>query len=149
MEVVVISIIVMASAIFVLWPLLRRGVGPRVVPAHAYNRGRENLLREKEAAIGELKEMEFDHLSGKLSLEDYSRLSSSYEKKVVKLLKELDDYEDEDPLSQVVEELIDKRRKDAKPGKVCPWCQCPLPVGGNYCPSCGTRINQEGMDGGK
>lgn len=149
MEVVVISIIVMASAIFVLSPLLRGGVGPKVVPVLAHNKGRENLQREKETAIGELKEIEFDHLSGKLSLDDYSRLSSSYENRVVKLLKELDDYEDEDPLSQVVEELIAKRRKDMKLGKVCPRCQCPSPVNGNYCPSCGAKINQEGMDGGK
>ncbi|MFQ5904889.1 MAG: hypothetical protein ACE5JO_14495 [Candidatus Binatia bacterium] len=149
MEVVVISVIGLASAMFVLWPLMRRGVGLKEVPVRSRNGGRENLLREKETAIGALKEIEFDYVSGKLSFDDYSRLNSSYENRVVKLLKELDGHDTEDPLSQVVEEIIAERKNKMKAGQVCPQCYRSAPVGSNYCPDCGTGINRPGTDEGK
>jgi hypothetical protein len=143
MEAVIISLIGMTGAVFVLWPLLRGGgrlQEARVFPA---NGGRERLLEEKVASMDALKEIEFDYLSGKLSQEDYSRLRSDYENRVVRLLKKLDVQDFEDPLSQTLEREIEAARKrGSQEGGVCSRCNYPMPEKGNYCPACGTSIHR-------
>ena len=145
MEVLITAAIAVAVTLFVLWPLMRGQVSPRRSLAFCADGGRPGLLREKEAAIKDLKEMEFDYVSGKLSLEDYSRLKGGFEDRVVWLLKGLDEHGSENSISAALEEEIAAAR--AKAGSVAVGClQCGFLVGAgfNYCPACGARVDHSG-----
>lgn len=132
----------MAVTVFVLWPLMRWQVVPRGSLAFCADGGRVGLLREKEAAIEALKEIEFDYVSGKLSIEDYSRLKRGFEDRVVWLLKGLDEHGSENSLSAVLEEEIAAARvKGKKAGGGCSQCGFQVGAGFNYCPACGARVD--------
>ncbi len=48
------------------------------------------LLAEKQTLYAAIKELEFDHQAGKLSLEDYQQTRRSYELRAVALLEQID-----------------------------------------------------------
>lgn len=148
MELIVIMSIGLAAMFFALWPVMRGEVGQTGFLAFSSNGEREDLLREKEEAVGAVKEIEFDYVSGKLSSEDYSRLNSSYENRVIKLLKELDEYDADDSLSQALEEQIDAVRKN-RGARGCPKCGNPVAAGYKFCPACGIEADHQGMGRGK
>ncbi len=50
----------------------------------------QELLHEKQTLYAAIKELEFDHQAGKLSLEDYQQTRRSYELKAVALLERID-----------------------------------------------------------
>ena len=50
----------------------------------------QELLDEKQMIYAAIKELEFDHQAGKLSLEDYEQARHSYELRAIALLQEID-----------------------------------------------------------
>ncbi len=72
------------------------------------------LLAEKEAALREIKEIEFDYLTGKLSDEDYAHLLSVYKKRALSILQAIERREDdamEDRLSLLRKEVLSDLQK--------------------------------------
>lgn len=51
---------------------------------------KEHLLAEKENLYSTIKELDFDHETGKISDDDYRELKSEYTEKALGVLKELD-----------------------------------------------------------
>jgi len=99
--VVAIVIIALPALAFILWPLLRKGGGPRGILPIPQDR-RDELNEEKRAIYRALKELEFDHQAGHLSPDDYAELSARYEAQAARALKELD--------------ALPPRREKAEPG---------------------------------
>lgn len=89
---VVMLVASVAVASYVAWPLLA-GKGTREPDgAMAEIEGFvDDLLVQKEATYGALKELEFDHAMGNLSARDYRELASRYEDKALALLKAIDE----------------------------------------------------------
>ncbi len=144
MELLVITSIGLTAMFFALWPVIKGGSGQIEALALSSNNKRDGLLQEKEAAVSAVKEIEFDYASGKLSPEDYFRLSSSYENRVIKLLKELDEYDAEDTVSQAIEDQIRALRKHGG-AKGCPQCENSMAAGYKFCPACGTEVDHQKM----
>ncbi len=78
-----------AVAWIVLRPLLR-GQVPGGTHERAERVHLQDLLVAKEATYTALREIEFDHLTHKLSEEDYQALRSQYRAQAIQLLKEID-----------------------------------------------------------
>ena len=87
--IVAIVIIALPALAFILWPLLRKGGGPRGILPIPQDR-RDELNEEKRATYRALKELEFDHQAGHLSEDDYAELRARYEAQAAHVLKELD-----------------------------------------------------------
>ena len=87
--IVAIVVIALPALAFILWPLLRKGGGPRGILPILQDR-RDELNEEKRATYRALKELEFDHQAGHLSPDDYAELSARYEAQAAQVLKELD-----------------------------------------------------------
>jgi flagellar basal body-associated protein FliL len=50
----------------------------------------QELLEEKQTVYAAIKELEFDHQAGKLSLTDYEQARHSYELRAIAILQEID-----------------------------------------------------------
>src|SRR3972149_5594273 len=77
MELVGMVLIVAATGVLILWPLLRRtdSASAEIAIAPA------DRSREKEMALAAIRELEFDYATGKISPEDYAVLRARYEAK--------------------------------------------------------------------
>jgi hypothetical protein len=73
--VILAGILAVAAVLFVARPFLRRAVGADASPRPDENElERLRLVEERDRALAALKELEFDHRTGKISDEDYRRL---------------------------------------------------------------------------
>jgi flagellar biosynthesis/type III secretory pathway M-ring protein FliF/YscJ len=87
MEYLIGAILVFLAASPVVVPLLRpsEDATPELEGAEV-----QELLAEKQTLYAAIKELEFDHQAGKLSLEDYQQTRRSYELRAVALLEQID-----------------------------------------------------------
>jgi len=99
-----------------------------------------NFRRDHTYAM--LKELESDYQSGTLSEEDYRKLESRFKSKAVSILKELDDLQEERPLSEDVEDDIEKQVSGLRQrkGSFCPRCGARQTPDARFCPDCGGRL---------
>src|SRR3970040_425640 len=82
MELVGMVLIVAATGVLILWPLLRRTDSASAEIAIAPADGG----REKEMALAAIRELEFDYATGKISPEDYAVLRARYEAKALEAI---------------------------------------------------------------
>ena len=87
MEYLIASLLVFLALTPVIAPFLRTREEPPPQPGHAEL---QDLLGEKQTLYTAIKELEFDHQAGKLSLEDYQQTRRSYELRAVALLEQID-----------------------------------------------------------
>ena len=110
--------IAVPAALFVLWPLLRRG-GQSVLPLPPDPR--EPLLERRSAALRALRELDFEHEAGHVSDDDYAELRARYESETAAVLTEIDRLEAE-PAPRAA------RPVDVAPARVGAW-RHPLALG--------------------
>lgn len=65
----------------------------------------DDLELEKQSLLKAIKEVEFDHLMGKMSDGDASALSALYRKRAVEILKQLDDVEEGDETLSIADRI--------------------------------------------
>ncbi len=70
------ALLVIGCVVFVAWPFVREPApaDDRLARLSAPERERLRLEEERDRALGALKELEFDHRTGKVSDEDYRQL---------------------------------------------------------------------------
>ena len=129
MELIVILILVGATAGLILWPLLSRpearsAEGGSLPPAPAA-KGR--------MALAAIKELEFDLATGKIAEDDYKMLRARYEAKAVEALTEAPAVR---PIAP--DEALETEIRAARGRRFCTSCGTALPSGARFCPSCGT-----------
>jgi hypothetical protein len=116
--------LVVAAALFIAWPMLsaaedatpddaERTQGERGGPLGAFE-------RRRDAALGALKEAEFDHQVGKLSDGDYAALRSELEGRALEALA-----------------ALDAARAEATAGTAA--APAAGRAGGSFCAACGRR----------
>ncbi len=87
----VVGLAAAAVVVLVAAPLLRRGGGSERMDAIAPEQRRRLALREeRDAALTALRDLEFDHRTGKISDEDYRPLVAEYRRRVAAALQALD-----------------------------------------------------------
>ncbi len=87
MPILIIILLVFLALLPVLIPFFRSS--ERALPGSEQTELQE-LLAEKQTVFTAIKELEFDHQSGKLSLEDYEQARHSYDLRAMALLQEID-----------------------------------------------------------
>jgi len=83
------ALIGVPALVFVLWPLLGRARRGRTLLALPPDR-RQELEEEKRAALGAIRELEFEHAAGHISEADFAELRARYEAEAAAVLTELD-----------------------------------------------------------
>lgn len=127
MELIVILILVGATAGLILWPLLSR-------PEARSAEGSPSLpVSRGHAALSAIKELEFDLATGKLAEDDYKVLRARYETKAVEALTEAPAVRPVAP-----DEALEAEIRAARGRRFCTSCGTALPSGARFCPSCGT-----------
>jgi hypothetical protein len=92
MMTIVVVLLVLVLIAVVVWvvgaPLRRRGSGAVALDVH-----RDELEAAKEAKYRELRDLELDYRTGKLSDEDYATLDRTLRAEAVEILRRLDELE--------------------------------------------------------
>ena len=78
-------LLVLACATFVVWPLIR--FAPDAMATHPEL---FEALEERDRALGALRELEFDHRSGKIADDDYRSLVSALRMRAAAALRTVD-----------------------------------------------------------
>lgn len=121
------TLFALGALAYVLWPLIvadGRADGPVAAPPGPPDEGAEHSL-----VVAALREIEFDHATGKLSDADYAALKAEYTVEVTRANAVPDD----DPAEAEI------RRARAQT-RVCPSCGPRPEPGARYCSSCGAAL---------
>jgi hypothetical protein len=86
-EILIISLLFFLAILPVLIPFFKSSEGSLSGPEQTEL---QELLDEKQMIYAAIKELEFDHQAGKLSLNDYEQARHSYELRAIALLQEID-----------------------------------------------------------
>lgn len=140
MELLVTLALIVLVGVYIAWPIVVATPRPRA-PQSQKESPLADLLREKEATLAAIRELEFDYQTGKLSSEDYQDLRSRYEAKAVAILRALDAAGTSAGLEDAVEEEIQAFRQ-RKREATCEGCGGELPPGARFCPHCGRAVAQ-------
>ena len=84
------EVVALACVVFVARPLLRQGREDAAGAPSPEEEARLRLLEERDRALAALKELEFDHRTGKISDEDYRALVGSLRRAAGEALKALE-----------------------------------------------------------
>ncbi len=119
----------------------------------------ERLVARKSVLLQSLRDIEFDHETGKLSEEDYRRLKGDHEHRAVQVMRKLDelrgdDAERDDEIDSALEQRL-RQRADRQQGTPpeggdqageaveCPDCGKQLEAEARFCSRCGTPLDEE------
>ena len=84
------ALLAVACVFYVARPLLRPGERDALVAPDAAEEARVRLLEERDRALAALKELEFDHRTGKISDEDYRALVGPLRRQAGEALRALE-----------------------------------------------------------
>jgi hypothetical protein len=147
--------LLLAVAFYVAQPILE-GRGVREKPVSPMDR----LAAQREVALNALRDLDFDHATGKIVDEDYAPQRAALVAQGVAILKQIeavqpargaDDVEravsfrrkgrGRRSLDEQVEAEIEARRRVAAPAEgACPKCGTPAKPGDKFCAKCGTQL---------
>lgn len=138
--------LVLLVALFIARPLLERtGLGERR-PTRA-----ESLAAEREAVVTALRELDFDHATGKIAEEDYAVQRAALVAQGVALLKQLDEISNRPPAQALDDELeaairaareriIQEPSVSRSEPLRCPHCGQPHQPDNRFCSKCGAAL---------
>jgi len=117
--------LVAAVAIFTAWPLLR---GAEPEPEVRGGEASARLAHERDAALAAIREIDFDHGTGKLSDEDHAALRAELERRALAAIAAL-----ERPAALGPEAAAEAA------AEFCAHCGHPLAPDARFCTRCGAR----------
>ena len=90
------ALLTVLCVVFVARPLLRSGKDEASAASGPAEDARVGLYERRDRALGALKELEFDHRTGKVSDEDYGALVGQLRREAAEALKALESEEREE-----------------------------------------------------
>ena len=131
-DVVVIIFLAIGLVVWVGEPLVRRG-RTRETAADAQADVIERLTLQKETLYTAIRDLDFDHQTGKVDAEDHAVLRRQMEEEAVDLLRQLDLADPLADLDLAAEQhiLAYRQKEDA------------AAVSEDACPTCGTRLGRD------
>ena len=143
----VIALMFTIAIAFVAYPLFRQSDELDVAFVGLTDPIFENLVAQRDATYSAIKDLENDHMMGKLSDTDYRSLRAKYETKAVAILQELDGMSGPKTNGRNISrgELIEQevgrlRRATASGSTTCPKCGTPHAPEDVFCAKCGTSL---------
>ena len=137
------ALVIMAAALgaiglYVSAPLLKERRVEKMLADYYEETALHHLLSRKDSIYTAIKDLEFDHKTGKLSDEDYAELREKFEQQAAAVLKEIDD------LQSGKRAASSKKRKTAVKAETkvrfCSACGQKVEPGAKFCPACGERV---------
>jgi hypothetical protein len=122
------TVFALGALVYVLWPLVAAD-GKHVTvatPSPAPDATDDN-------PIDALRDIEFDHATGKLSESDYATLKAQYTHDAVEELRRARSADAIDPAEEAVRRIRQQTRR-------CPTCGPRPEPGARYCSSCGAAL---------
>jgi len=125
-------LVAIGVAAFVGYPLLEG----RKRTAGLGNHRAVDLEERKKAIYAQIKDIDFDYATGKLSDEDYQELRARYKREAASVLREIDEVQ-----ARRSSAKRGRKRKSASQRRFCPTCGLPAAAADNFCMNCGTRLS--------
>ncbi len=93
------------------------------------------LMSQRNSVFDAIRDLEFDHQTGKLSDQDYKQMRTRYDLKAAEVLQKMD----------ALEAAQTKRGNGKANGKAsarnaCPKCNAPVLPNDRFCPRCGNKL---------
>lgn len=138
--------LILLVAMFIARPLIERMGFDERQPMRA-----DTLTAEREAVVAALRELDFDHTTGKIAEEDYAAQRAALVAQGVALLKQLDEISNQSPAQALDDELeaaIRAARAQmatapsvSRPAALrCPQCNQPHQPDDRFCSKCGATL---------
>jgi hypothetical protein len=124
------TLLALGALAYVLWPLIAAD-GRSTVPATVSSRG-SPATDDHGDAVAALREIEFDHATGKLSELDYAALKTQYTSEAVAAMRARETGADDAAEAEI-------RRARAQT-RVCPVCGPRPEPAARYCSRCGAAL---------
>ncbi len=125
MDIILIGAIIFITLIALGYPI----INARKYQSAAVTRGNKQLDTLENARVQTLdaiRDLQFDHMTGKLSDADYQTLRTQYEFQAAKILQQLD--------------AIKGQPKKPTGEKPCPHCHARIDPADKFCIKCGTKL---------
>jgi hypothetical protein len=139
------TVLAVGALAFVLYPVFfgvtRRATYAAIVPRQS----------EREAAVGALREIEFDRATGKLSDTDYADLKARYTEEAVQAMRREDARPAEVPAAERLEaddEIEAAVRAYRAQHAACPTCGPRPEADADFCSTCGRYLHDRCADCG-
>lgn len=139
-------LLALAAVAFVAWPLWK----PSRPLVETDDSPLAELIRRKDSTLRAIKEVEFDHRTGKLSEEDFQRYDERLRQQAIALMRQIEKHAPDLPvLEDELEALIASKRTEAPapiappaaPPHACPACGAPVEESANFCARCGASLS--------
>jgi hypothetical protein len=144
--IIVIALIVFVAILVVAYPLFNPA---RYRLANARNGAGQydSLQSARTTVIDAIRDLEFEHATGKLSNGDYQYLRSRYDLQAMGILQQLDALSSQRPVSAEAEDEIERavaslRAKKTAAPDICPNCRARVEPGDRFCAKCGAVVNR-------
>ncbi len=134
-------------ALLVAWPVLR----PRHV-LEVEAQALDHLVAEREAILTALRDLDFDHATGKVSDGDYAPQRANLVSRGASVLRQIDQVNQLDQPPNHSDDELDRaiaaRRKAAiaphlsSQGRACPQCSAQIRPHDRFCPWCGQALTR-------
>lgn len=122
-------------AFLVARPLLTRAVPPRRAgPA-------DELTAEYETVLAALRDLDTDHATGKIAVEDYEPQRAALTARGVALLRQMDETTAADPAEDEIEAAVRARRAVPAAAGFCHQCGAPRLADDRFCAKCGATLS--------
>jgi hypothetical protein len=103
----------------------------------------EALHQERSDIVRAIRELDFDHRTGKINDEDYQRVRADYVQRGAQILRELNEA-GEPSVDAAIEKRVAALRATSD-AQTCPACHKAIHAGDKFCPHCGQRLEAEAM----
>ncbi len=97
----------------------------------------EHLASARNSVFEAIRDLEFDHATGKLSDQDYGQLRARYDVQAAQVLQQID------AVTAALTDSSTKKSRKQKPvaaGGTCPHCHKRILANDRFCSSCGARL---------
>ncbi len=150
MTVILIALIVFGAVFVVGYPLANAGRYEYAENGLEGNETLAHLASARNSTFDAIRDLEFDHATGKLSDEDYRQMRARYDVRAADILQKMDALAG---LKQAGSNGTRTRpagssalksgaaQKQTAARDVCPRCKRHLHPGDRFCPTCGARLS--------
>ncbi len=133
MVMILMALIVFAAIMIVGYPLVNAEQYGLELLVNGDDR-LEPLAGARNSIFDAIRDLEFDHATGKLSDEDYRQMRARYDLRAAEILQKMD------ALTAQQTGLKKRSQKAGASKGSCPQCRAHVEPGDRFCPTCGARL---------